>query len=97
MDTLRISRLVACGFLFLAIANLPYGYYRFLRITITVISGINIYFEVEKENKSNLIIFLAIAILFNPIIPIYLNKTTWIPIDFITGLFFGIAGFQKGK
>jgi hypothetical protein len=92
---LKISRLIACGLLLLAIVNLPYGYYRFLRIAITIIAGINAFSVYEKDNKGLFIVFIAVAILFNPLIPIYLDKATWTPIDLITGLFFGVTAFIK--
>ena len=93
MDGLKLSRLIACGLLLLAVASLPYGYYRFLRIAITIIAGINAISVYEKDNKVLFIVFIAIAILFNPLIPIYLDKATWTPIDLITGLFFGVTAF----
>lgn len=93
MDGLKLSRLIACGLLLLSIASLPYGYYQFLRIAITIIAGINAFSVIEKENKLLLIIFLAIAILFNPIIPIHFDKDNWIPIDLILGIFFGVTAF----
>jgi len=97
IDGLKISRLIACGLLLIAIANLPYGYYRFLRIAITIIAGINAYREYENDNTVLLIIFVAVAILFNPFIPIYLDKATWTPIDVITGLLFGVTAFISTK
>ena len=41
------------------------------------------------KNPPWLLIFILIAFLFNPIIPVYLlNKLYWIPIDIISGVFF---------
>lgn len=93
MDGIKISRLIACGLLLLAIASLPYGYYKFLRIAITIIAGLSAFSVFEKENKLLFIIFLAIAILFNPVIPIHFDKDTWTPIDLLSGLFFGVTAF----
>jgi hypothetical protein len=95
MDGLKISRLIACGLLLIAIASLPYGYYRFLRIAITIIAGINAFSVFENENKLLFIGFLIVAILFNPLIPIYLDKATWTPIDLVVGIFFGVTAFFK--
>lgn len=97
MDGLKISRLIACGLLLIATANLPYGYYRFLRIAITIIAAINAFGVFKKDNKALAILFIALAILFNPIIPIYLDKATWTPIDIIVGLFFGVIAFINTK
>ena len=95
MDGRKISRLIACGLLILAIANLPYDYYRLLRIAITIIAGINAVNVAERDSKTMFFAFLAIAILFNPFIPFYLDKATWTPIDLTVGLFFGVAAFLK--
>lgn len=82
----KVSKLAAGIFLLIAIAPFPYGYYTFLRILVTIISLLII---LNKEtHKAELIIFLLIAILFNPIIPIYLTKSIWIPIDIIVAIFF---------
>ncbi len=97
MHPINLSRLIASVLLFLAVANLPYGYYRFLRIVITLIAGVNAYNSYKKEKHILFIVFLGIAILFNPIIPIYLSKDIWIPIDVIAGLFFGVLSFIKMK
>ena len=35
------------------------------------------------------------TLLFNPIFPIYLDKSMWIPIDIIVGVFFGVSGLQE--
>jgi hypothetical protein len=45
MSSIKISRFIACGLLILAIADLPYGYYHFLRIVISIIAGINAFGE----------------------------------------------------
>ena len=95
MTGLKLSRLIACGLLLLAIANLPYGYYIFLRIAITIIAGINAFSVYKRKNKTLFAVFLGIAVLFNPLVPIYLDKGTWILIDLIVGLFFGVAAFMN--
>lgn len=93
MSSIKISRFIACGLLILAIADLPYGYYQFLRIVISIIAGINAFGELEKENKMLFFYFALVLILFNPIIPIHLDKSTWTPIDLIAGIIFGISAF----
>jgi hypothetical protein len=75
---MKIVSLLAAVLLFLAILHLPIGYYRFMRIGVTIIA---IYLLI-KEIKSGINIWIValgiIGILFNPIFPIY----------FVSGLFF---------
>lgn len=73
--------------LFVGIFNLPYGYYGFLRGIITLISIYGI-FTKYKTSKITVVIFLISLILFNPILPIHLDKATWKVIDFLFSIIF---------
>ena len=90
--------LIIAGSLFLAIINLPIGYYTFLRILVTIGAVGIIIKEIENGITLWIIIFGIITILFNPLIPIYLNeKSAWIPIDIITAVLFLIKSFTLNK
>ena len=86
---------LAIGMLLFGILQLPYGYYTLLRISITVIAGINIITNIDKEDKIWAIVFALIAILFNPFIPIYLDKSIWIVIDLIIAGIFGFISYKN--
>ena len=74
--------------LFGAIAEWPYGYYTFLR-WITCITSILVAFQAfEKNIDWAKVVFIVIAILFNPLAPIYLSRSIWIPLDIVTAIFF---------
>ncbi|MDO5969671.1 hypothetical protein Q4Q35_07615 [Flavivirga aquimarina] len=79
---------IICAFLlFIAVLKLPIEYYTFLRIVIFIGSLLVIVSLLKQVIW--VIIFSIIAILFNPIIPIYLyHKSYWIPIDIIAGILF---------
>ena len=77
--------------LFGAIAEWPYSYYILLR-WITCISSILVAFQAfEKNIDWAKVVFIVIAILFNPLAPIYLSRSTWVPIDIITAILFIFA------
>ncbi len=90
---MKTIRYFVGAMLLLAIADLPYGYYTFLRIIVTIVAGITAFIASEQENKTWMILFGAVAILFNPIIPIYLDKDTWLIIDVIVAILFGVSTF----
>ena len=80
--------------LFIGIANLPIGYYTFLRIIVTISAVAILSAEIKNGLNFWVIIFGLISIVFNPILPVYLdNKSIWIPIDFVTAIFFLIKIF----
>ena len=77
--------------LFGAIAEWPYGYYTFLR-WITCITSILVVLQAfEKNINWAKVIFIIIAILFNPLAPIYLSRNIWIPLDIVTAILFIFA------
>jgi len=77
--------------LFGAIAELPYGYYTLLR-WITCITSILVVLQAfEKNIDWAKVVFIVIAILFNPLAPIHLSRSTWIPLDVITAILFIFA------
>jgi predicted membrane protein len=87
--------LICAGLLFLALFDLPIGYYTFLRIVVTIGSVAVIVKEFENGLGFWAIAFGLIAILFNPIIPVYLHdKELWMPIDIISALLFLIKSFS---
>ena len=77
--------------LFGAIAEWPYGYYILLR-WITCITSILVTLQAfEKNINWAKVVFIVIAILFNPLAPIYLSRSTWIPLDIVIAILFIFA------
>ena len=82
--------------LLLGILNIwPYDYYLILR---WVVCGVAI-FNAISFSKLNLtgwvLVFGALAFLFNPLIPIYLNKSSWVGIDLISAIVFFLAAYSN--
>jgi hypothetical protein len=71
---MRLLLIMCCLVLFLGLANLPIGYYKFLRISISIGALAVIITEINEGLTPWSIIFGMILIFFNPIFPIYLNK-----------------------
>lgn len=74
---------------------LPYDFYILLRWVIFVSSIYISYIFYKSKLKSWMLIFIAVAFLFNPIIPLYLNKSNWVPIDLIAMVLFFITAYSK--
>ena len=93
---MRIICIICAAIALIACFDMPIGYYTFLRIAITIGSILVLFKEVQKDVNLFGIIFICLAILFNPIIPIYLyKKSIWMPIDIFTGFMFLIYGFKE--
>jgi hypothetical protein len=80
--------------LFFALEDSPYVYYQVLRWFVFISSAYEIYiFKLRMPWFT--VMFVAIAILFNPIVPITMSKDSWKPLDVISGIIFLIAlGYQ---
>lgn len=78
---------IAVGMLWIGAAPLPYGYYTLLRLVVTIVFAWAAY--VAYQGKYNILpyAFGLLALLFNPIIPIYLDKMLWAAIDIAAGIF----------
>ena len=86
-----IPAIIASAMLFLALLEWPYGYYTLLRIVVAIISIYYAYwmYEVVKQQGFWFWGLIVTIILFNPIIPIQLgDKSIWVVIDIIVGIFF---------
>lgn len=87
--------LISAGLLFIGLINLPIGYYTLLRIVVTISSVAIVVTEYKYGINQWVISIGLIAIIFNPLIPIYLNnKFAWIPIDITVGIVFAIKSFS---
>lgn len=86
--------LIPAALLLLGIADMPSGYYTLLRIYVCLFSVLIAYNSYEKNGVNlTVILFGAIALLFNPIIPVYLyDKEIWIIIDIVCAVLFIIKG-----
>ena len=85
-----ISLILAVLYL-IGMADLPYGYYQFLRIASLVLLPIFILLSFGSGLFKYFINIITIPsifllILFNPIFPIYLDKETWVVLDLISAI-----------
>ncbi len=87
----RFLRIIAAIFLFVAVSNIPYSYYIILRFIICGVSICGIWYAYRVRKFLWLWVFSAIAILFNPIIPIHLKKEAWIIVDLAVIIVFLIS------
>jgi hypothetical protein len=81
--------LVPIVLLSLATARMPYGYYTFIRVVVCGFAGFLAYVSWEGDRPVTQfwsVIFGLVAILFNPIIPIYLSRATWAYFDIGTAM-----------
>jgi Family of unknown function (DUF6804) len=96
----RVVWIVPTILLVIATARLPYGYYTFTRIVTCGIPAWIAYagFQEGPAIKVWSIALALIAVLFNPILPIHLDRSTWFYLDLgAAGVFVAHLIFVRQK
>ena len=93
----KIIKITLAILLLLCLLNMPYGFYQFVRFLSLIGFGILAYQSKEKENKTELIIFISLALLFQPFFKIALGRTLWNIVDVITAIYLLISIVKKQK
>ncbi len=88
-------KIIAVILSFYALNDLPIGYFQILRWFIFSSSAYICYVNYTGKKQKALWVFLIIGILFNPIVPIYLLKSTWHILNILTGLIYLISMFPS--
>jgi hypothetical protein len=82
----KIIKVVLALLFFICLMKMPYGYYQLVRFAALVGFAVLAFYANENGNKMEVIIFIALAILFQPLIKVALGKNLWNIIDVIVGL-----------
>lgn len=92
-----IGRLVASGMLFWALADHPYAYFTLLRFVVCAVTAYCAVLANSQKNEQWTWVFSVVAVLFNPIIPVHLNRDIWIVIDLAIGIVLLVSLFIGPK
>jgi len=93
----KAIKIILAILFFICLAELPYGYYQFVRFVALVGFAILAYRANEKENKTEMIVYICLAILFQPLFKISLGREIWNVIDVIAGVGLLVSIFIKPK
>ncbi|MDD5741953.1 MAG: hypothetical protein PHX87_00830 [Candidatus Peribacteraceae bacterium] len=72
-----ILRFIAAVMLLGALGHHPYAYYQLLRWVVCGVAAYSAYIAYESKNQVWTWIFGITAVLFNPLVPFYLERETW--------------------
>jgi hypothetical protein len=82
---------VLAALLGLAILPMPYGYYQFLRLVTCGLAAWSAVSEWRKQRVELAGIWGALAILYNPVWPLHLNRDVWAICNITSAVI--VAGF----
>ena len=84
-----IAALVAAGFLLVAaFSHWPYFFYVLLRLTVCAIALYLAHHAFSAERKAWVWVFGAVAVLFNPLIPMRMHRSDWSNVNLIAAAIF---------
>jgi len=90
--------LAAAAFLLGALGDWPYAYYQLLRWIVCGVGAYSAYVAYTQKRRGWTGIFVVIAILFNPMVPFYLERGTWQVLDIIAAIpFLAFAFIDKER
>ncbi|MBN1969370.1 MAG: hypothetical protein JW870_08385 [Candidatus Delongbacteria bacterium] len=82
----KIIKIVLALLLFVCLADMPYGYYQIIRFSSLIGFSILAYKAYESNKNIEMIIFVALALLFQPFFKISLGRAIWNIVDVIVGI-----------
>jgi hypothetical protein len=92
-----IPAIAAALLLLMAEGQHPYGYYTFLRWAVCVAAVVVAWVAWHSTAQWAAWVFIGVAILFNPIAPVYLHRSTWRLIDVACAVAFVAAASIKRR
>jgi len=92
-----VIKIVLAALFFLCLADLPYGYYQFVRFAGLVGFAVLAYQAHEQDRQTEIIIYVGLALLFQPFFKIALGREIWNIVDVVVGAGLLISIFIKPK
>ena len=82
----RLIKITLAILFFLCLAKMPYGYYQLVRFLALIGFGILAYQANQQGKQTEMIIYGALALLFQPFFKIALGRELWNIVDVIVGI-----------
>ncbi len=82
---------------FLCLADMPYGYYQFVRFAGLVGFVILAYQSIQLGRQTEMIIYGGLALLFQPFFKIALGREIWNIVDLVVGVGLLISIFMSSR
>lgn len=85
-------KLILSALLIGCLFQMPYGYYQFVRFAGMLGFALLAYSSYERKKNEEVIIYIALALLFQPFVKVALGRTMWNVVDVViaAGLIFSL-------
>ncbi|AFR36748.1 DUF6804 family protein [Riemerella anatipestifer] len=82
----KIIKIGLAILMFGCLLDMPYGYFQFVRFVALIGFGILAYQANQQEKQTEIIVYGALALLFQPFFKIALGRELWNIVDVIVGV-----------
>jgi hypothetical protein len=93
----NVIKIVLAVLFFLCLADMPYGYYQFVRFASLIGFGVLAYQANQQGRQTEMIMYAGLALLFQPFFKIALGRQMWNIVDMVVGIGLLISIFMKPK
>jgi hypothetical protein len=93
----KAIKIILAILFFLCLADMPYGFYQFVRFAGLIGFAILAYQAHEQGRQTEMIIYSGLALLFQPFFKIALGREIWNIVDVVVGIGLLISMFMKPK
>ena len=93
----NIIKVILTVLFFLCLADMPYGFYQFVRLASLIGFAILAYQANQQGKQTEMIIYVGLALLFQPFFKIALGRQMWNIVDVIVGIGLIASIFMKTK
>jgi hypothetical protein len=90
-------KIVLAILFFICLADMPYGYYQFVRFAGLIGFAVLAYQANQQERQTEMIIYGGLVLLFQPFFKIALGRQMWNIVDVVVGIGLIISIFMKPK
>ncbi len=90
-------KIVLAVLFFLCLLKMPYGFYELVRLAALIGFSVLAYKAHEEQRKTQMIIYVALAVMFQPLLKISFGRELWNIIDVVVGVLLLASVFIKKK
>ena len=83
----KVIKILLAILFFLCLIDMPYGYYVLVRFSAMVGFSILAFQSYQSRNQILTIIYVCLALLFQPFVKVALGRGLWNVVDIIVGIF----------
>ena len=82
----NLIKITLASMLIICLFHMSYGYYQLFRYIAMVGFAILAYYQYEKKNIPLVILFVALVLLFQPLLKVPLGRHVWVMIDVLVAV-----------